>query len=291
LVSHSAHFARRSLTSFSSRVTAAFKRQPKKLRIIRQPRKIYQTENDKNFRIDIDLATCVHGYLSPSKKQPASLIVLGVQFVCLTKRGTFNRIKLDLDFQAEDGNRPSIIEHAPFVQEEHEKESHKKVRKTAKTEFDAHTDIDLRAGHSGTSVKTEEKKESSFTENYYGKGVSSTRAEEDGSRPGIWWNVKKSSDPDSKDDAGIESNYRFAVLLTRKNRERFNARMKLLVDAGWRFRAENRLSQVKYIKGQSPNLAFSPQIWYEGNCKGINRKRLGNFVKDGKLAKLTTMPR
>jgi hypothetical protein len=70
----------------SSKLAAAFCHNPSRLRIKPQARKIFQTESDKSFRIDIDIATCVHGYLAPDKKQPASLIIFAVQFVCLAKR-------------------------------------------------------------------------------------------------------------------------------------------------------------------------------------------------------------
>jgi len=48
----------------------------------------------------------------------------------------------------------------------------------------------------------------------------------------IWWNVKQSTNPVAKDNAGIKSDYRFAVLLTRLNNATFQARLNLFLDAG-----------------------------------------------------------
>jgi hypothetical protein len=275
----------------SSRFAAAFCHNPRTIRIKHKPRKILQTENDKNFRIDISVATCVHGFLTPDKKQPASLIVFAVQFVCLAKKGAFNRIQMDLDFEDVDGSDnpsyPEIIAHAPYIHEEEHNISYKQIKRMFKKDFTTHADIALVAGKAGISETITKQNEESFIKRYSGKAASSTRVDKKtGKQSGVWWNVKKSTDPDKSED-GINSNHHFAVLLTRVNKSDFQVRVRLFVDAGWRYLAENGGSKVKKIDGKSPDLRFSPELWYEGKCEGIDRKRLGIFHNDGKLTELT----
>ena len=141
----------------------------------------------------------------------------------------------------------------------------------------------------GASLEVTDQRESNYKDRYFSKGSSSTRLNAQSSRSGIWWNVKKSSDPDARDDAGIKANYQFAVLLTRPHNDRFSAKLTLLVDAGWRFKTEIQIPQkVKDSKGASTSLVFSPEVWYEGTrLPGIERTRLGEFRKSDMLVKLT----
>lgn len=198
---------------------------------------------------------------------------------------------MDLDFEEVDNNdnlsRPEIIAHAPYVREEEHDISFKQIKRMFKTDFTTHADINLAAGKAGMSETVSKQNEESFIKRYSGKAASNTRVnKKTGRKSAVWWNVKKSTDPDKSED-GINSNHHFAVLLTRDNKSDFQARIKLFVDAGWRYMAENGGSKVKKIDGKSPNLTFSPGTWYEGKRQNIDRKRLGIFQNDDKLAELT----
>jgi hypothetical protein len=209
-------------------------------------------------------------------------------------KGSFNRIKMTVNFEDQETpigkTQPAVIASAPFVFEEKQKASQTKSQASKKVENVAYTDINLVGGKGGVKHTESTEKITNTTQHYYGKGSSGTICNDAGTTTGIWWNVKKSSNPDAKDDAGIDSNYRFAVLVARHSNTPFHARMKLLVDAGWRFRAENRGSLVSFVKGESPSLIFDPQTWYEGDCAGIDRKRLGQFLEKKKVAGLTKIP-
>lgn len=150
---------------------------------------------------------------------------------------------------------------------------------------------------------------------YFGKGSSSTRPDASHRKCGVWWNVKKSSDPDSKDDAGIRPNYRFAVLLTRGHRtETFEAHIQLTIKAGsarrsQMFGPETAVSRPALMKRLSEALlgdevssaklipvVFDPKIKREGKCDGIDgkmidRKNLGKWADHERLAQLTLIRR
>ena len=260
---------------------------PKIERIIEQPRKIYQSPDGNNFKIDVDLKTCVYGYLSWSKRQPASLIIFGVQFACLRNHGTIRQMHLKVDFEDIYGNtppaNPGIISHVPF---EFERQNVKEidVEETRGVQSNVSATIDLVGVNQGVTHSKVEK----YKDVYFGKAAAETVANNKGIHSGVWWNVKQSTNPHAKDDAGIEPNYRFAVLLTRENNSDFQARLDLVVDAGWRHTVKNNFSQKVTGAGKKPNLNFSPTtLHYEGNCTGINRKRLGKFKSCAELQKIT----
>jgi hypothetical protein len=255
------------------------------------PRKIYQTPDGKNFNIDIELQTCVHGYLSRTKKQPASLLIIGVQSACLRRHGSFKRMHLRVDFENLRGlaptANPGIISHAPF---EVQRQNITKidVQQTDGVQDSIFANINIAGAKGGASKTVSHSKVESYKDLYFGQGASATISNEKGIHSGVWWNVKQSTNPHAKDDAGIESNHRFAVLLTRKDDSDFQARLCLLVDAGWRHRVENRFSGGMTFSAENPNLNFSPTIrHYEGNCMGIDRKRLGKFKDPAALSHLT----
>jgi hypothetical protein len=260
---------------------------PKIERVIKQPRKAYQTPDGNNFNIDIELKTCVHGYLSWSKRQPASLIIFGVQLACLRNHGTIKRMRLQVDFEDMHGNTPSanpgVISHAPF-EFERQNVSEINIEETRGAQSNVSATINLVGGNHGVTHSRVEK----YKELYFGKSAAATLVNDKGVHSGVWWDVKQSTNPHAKDDAGIEPNYRFAVLLTRKNDSDFQARLCLEVNAGWRHRVENNFSQKVTGAGKKPNLTFSPAtLHYEGNCTGINRKRLGRFKSCAELQKVT----
>lgn len=265
--------------------------QPKIHRVIEQPRKIYQTPDEKHFNIDIKLRTCVHGYLSWAKRQPASLIVFEVQFACIGRHGSFKRIKLRVDFEDLPGPgadaSPNIISHAPFEFEERENITEAQIQRTHGMQASASANINLVGGSGGAKLTLSREEISKHTAIYFGRGAAATVANDKGVSSGVWWNIKQSTNPVAKDDTGISPNYCFAVLVTRQDDADFQARLDLLIDAGWRHKAENHFSSKLPVKGQCPSLLFSPSTHYEGKSTGIDRNRLGRFKESVQLEQLT----
>ena len=147
----------------------------------------------------------------------------------------------------------------------------------------------------------------------------------------MWWNVKKSTNPKTGDDAGIPPNYLFAVLLTRSADASattpFAAQFRLFVEAGWahkkekiveivarhmttKGRKENKrglgerpssvhrpLSQeladfaAGNYEGRPQPMVFDPRLKFEGDCQGIDRMQLGKYTRPEKLVELTMRPK
>jgi hypothetical protein len=252
------------------------------------PITIWQTDPKKNFNINVQLEKAVHGYLSPDRPQRASLLVFGVQLVSLRRKAPFRHLKLEakvLETTGPSTTRPEILAHAPFVFEEALKKSEERVKSTR--EVGDHVDAEINAGvgrfRAGRDVRQKEVRDSIYR--YFGKGASAITVDEEGKRSGIWWNVKQSSIPYARDDAGIDPNYHFAVLLTRarNDKEVFKVRINLEVHAGLGYLFENGFSHVIRVK----DLDVDPRIWYVGDCKDIDRRRLEDFEAREKLVALT----
>lgn len=110
--------------------------------------------------------------------------------------------------------------------------------------------LDVLGSKSGVGIRTSDETTTRTTRRYHGTGSSGTLANSEGRITGIWWNVKRSSDPDAGDDAGIAANYRFAILLTRESRRaEFRMGLEMVVDAGWKYKLESRFSRIKVDDG------------------------------------------
>jgi hypothetical protein len=295
-------------------------------------RRIYQSRHDAEFKVDVDIKYCVHGYLAKDKKQPASLIVFAPQLICVGN-GTFNLFRLEVDFQdqKESGKlcEPTVTSTAPYSVEEHlydeiveYKNKFTKVKKKTKkiTATAGISEAPVQAGFGGelgSEVQNTDELEYSTKVHYFSKGSSNTRVDEDSNRRyGLWWNVKKSTNPKTGDDTGIPPNYLFAVLLTRNNDSTpFEAQFRLYSEAGWAHKREKMIEIITChltTKGnkEKPSLAhrplsqdladfgagngyrpkpmiFDPRIKYEGDCQGINQMHLGKYKNEDELEKLT----
>jgi hypothetical protein len=249
-----------------------------------------------NFNIDITLQTCVNGYLSWTRTQPASLLVFNVQLVCIGKKGSFSNVMMRADFEDIPGTRsasPVILAHAPFEFEEKQKETKLTISRSNKVQSEVSVPIGLPGGNGKLKQMSVKEVTSTGSVDYFGKGCSGTVASPEGRISGIWWNVKKSSDPNVKDDAGIDANYRFAVLLTRKSQSPFVIRIKMDVEVanmGMRYRLKGGASKV-LVGGDSLSLIANPKTYYEGDCTGFSRYNLGRLRRRQEMANLASVVR
>jgi hypothetical protein len=289
-------------------------------------RRIYQSQDNADFKVDVDIKCCINGYLAKDKKEPATLIIFAVQLVCVEK-GTFNHFGMEVDFIDKDGAtnpcRPEVISSAPFSVQERMNEMVTDVTVKATHVVTKVAEVNATAGagipgaKAGVDTRDTNEKEFKYKIRYFGKGSSNTRCDDSGLRNGVWWNVNKSSNPDAKDDAGIPPNYLFAVLVERSNDSApFEARIRLTVEAGWAHKMEKILQilagktstkrRPSSIKRRSHELihltaddceselepvVFDPRTKFEGKCENIDREMLGKYLKEGELAKLTVIPK
>lgn len=300
-------------------------------------RRIYQSQHDAEFKVDIDIKYCIHGYLAKDKKQPASLIVFASQLICIDN-GTFNLFRLEVDFhdQNESGQpcKPMIASTAPYSVEERLYEevvefknkvikAVKKIKKIRATAGVSEAPFKASLGGELGSEKQEtDELEYSTKVHYFSKGSSNTRVDEDsGRRYGVWWNIKKSTNPKTGDDAGIPPNYLFAVLLARAdNSTPFEAQFRLYAEAGWAHKKEKMVEIItRHLKtkgskdspssdrrslsqeladfaagnyeGRPKPMIFDPRIKFEGDCQRIDRMQLGKYKNEDELVKLTMRPR
>ncbi|KUJ15913.1 uncharacterized protein LY89DRAFT_98879 [Mollisia scopiformis] len=261
-------------------------------RSILHPFKVLQADPWKNFKIDIQLEKAVHGYLTPDRQQRASLLVFGVQLVSQRRKTPFKRLTLEaklMETQGSPSSRPEVLAHAPFVFEEALKRCEIEVQNARRVKDHAAASFNVGGAKIGIGREVTRSRTSRSIHKYFAKGSSATTVDDDGKCSGIWWNVKQSTIPDAQDDAGIDPNYCFAILLTRERNDKavFKVKINLEAHAGLSYLLENKFSHVIHVK----DLNVDPRTWHVGPCRSIDRERLGHFLKPENLVALTKSSR
>ncbi|KAL7915822.1 hypothetical protein GGI35DRAFT_430747 [Trichoderma velutinum] len=91
-----------------------------------QRQMIHVSSAKSRFKKTVELILCCHGWKNPDKKDPMTLIVLGVNLSCHDRSSRFQSVEIRLRF-GEDDQRdpvdtveacPQVVAYAPFVQEE-----------------------------------------------------------------------------------------------------------------------------------------------------------------------------
>jgi hypothetical protein len=84
--------------------------------------------------IEIELRTCVQGYLSRNPGQRTSLLIFSVHFAWLDTKVAFNRVMLDPEFEeisesSTQTAKTAIVAHAPFNTEEKQREKNTAIQR------------------------------------------------------------------------------------------------------------------------------------------------------------------
>ncbi|KAL7933622.1 hypothetical protein V8C35DRAFT_327589 [Trichoderma chlorosporum] len=91
-----------------------------------QRKMIYVSEKKSRFKKTVELVLCVHGWKAPDRKDPMTLVVLGVSLSCHDRDSRFQSVRIKLHFDEDDKRHPTdavkadpqVVAFAPFVQQE-----------------------------------------------------------------------------------------------------------------------------------------------------------------------------
>jgi hypothetical protein len=205
-------------------------------------------KRNRTCKIRVKLHTYVHGYLAPDEREAASLVVFSVSLNCSKRGRYFSRFKRDVEFfeihaigstsekysESKQAIGHAVLRHAPHWADSKERTTDVEKGKTRNAE------VNLNIGAKGakTGVNFGEKK--GTTETYQHKYLetcrSNTRCQPDSDIPvAVEWILRENNQPNAKDDAGLIPEVLFAVLLQRRDKEKFGVRLSLKADTGKRY--------------------------------------------------------
>ena len=255
-----------------------------------QRRNIHTSGKRSDHKIDIDLYTCVHGWLDQKKEQRASLLVFDAQLVCTKGKGIFRRAYLAFEFDdqtpSKSPSNPDVLAYAPFVEMESSHEVTEDV--SSRHQFEAGAGV---SSIGEASAKYTRERETSYQNRYFDKGTANRFYDAPRDRyNGVWWNLNHSQNPHDLD--GIRCNFRCAVLLKRSSDADFQGTFQLDVDAGSWYAVEKKFSHWRGVAEAETDdpINFHPSAPPQGEHQGIEPTRLGIWREDDKLRSLVKLP-
>ncbi|KAI1102143.1 hypothetical protein F4804DRAFT_313987 [Jackrogersella minutella] len=176
---------------------------------------IHVSNEMSKFRKTIETVLVVHGWETPAKTVPMTLIVLGVGLDCQAQNFRFESVRMWLGFYEDDEAdppntepaAPQVVAWAPFVQQEHWDEAEEAIEQN-----------DVKGGAVGVEyvakaeAKLERETKRSYTRKHFDRG-STDRLVHDDKVYGINWYCEQNG----LQKYGVKPYFHIAVLLKRSH--------------------------------------------------------------------------
>jgi len=241
--------------------------------------------NSTEFKASVRLAACIHGFLDSSVEQPkhASLIILEYTLNSLHEKHKYRSLFTELVFgcldeEADPILTPQIIAFAPFekavrargIDVEETRNTGKKIESLG---INTPTGVGVNLG--GKLGGEIEKK---YTRRYAQLLQASRHVSKDDllGYDTVWWNMQQNDE--LKD--GIPTTIRVAVLLERKNGDKFTAKFRMKLDVGTWYNALRKWNDFWGLCEIDDPIIFDPQLEPTKEVDGIIANNLGK-LSDG----------
>ena len=240
-----------------------------------------------SFKVDVRMVSCIHGIMSDSEPTLASLVVFEYHLVCTGGKYRYKSLETRLAFTSygpEDcQNGPLITAYEPSKQLE--KYAPTEVEHTKKWKAEGSLGARFAPADAGITLggETEEKYKSMS----YASLKAFPESPPDGtSEPcAIEWHFE----PNETTKMGMPDTFRVAVLIQRKNRDRFKCTFTLELHEGQLIAASKIVKKVFGRAESDDPVIFNPSLDPQGEVKGINASLLGEYKDPEKLRSLTTI--
>lgn len=237
-----------------------------------------------SYRVDVDLSTCVHGYLDSSATQRASLIVLEAQFAFVgqgPRRFRWADMSLKFVDDPSTPSKPDVISWAPFRFQEESDPTTIDVEEEKQGGGNISGGAGVVSGGANASVR----KKSSYQMRYFDRGTAGRFPNvKNNTYDGVWWTLQESLDPKQRN--GIRANSFFAVLIKRESDAPFIGDFQLIIEAGTWYSIRKAWETITCRAIPDDPINFLPSEPPQGKVTGIETNNLGKYTVKGELAKL-----
>lgn len=202
-----------------------------------QRQMLHVSSAKSKFKKTVELVLCAHGWKHSDRKEPMTLIVLGINLSCHTRHFRFQSVRIWLTFDEDNKRNPSdgviayphVIAYAPFVQQERWNVSTANI--TDNRELEAGLSVNQLAS---VNVSGSRSHEISYTRKHFDRG-SADRLYDD--KTGRTYGVEWYCEQNQLQKYGVQPNFHLAVLLGRlhdkENAISFKARFDMQIEAGF----------------------------------------------------------
>ncbi|UKZ47107.1 hypothetical protein TrVGV298_001321 [Trichoderma virens] len=224
---------------------------------------IHVSSTKSKFKKTVELILCVHGWENPDKKEPMTLIVLGVNLSCHDLNSRFQSVTIKLKFDEDDTSHPAntakanpqVVAYAPFVQQKRWNHTTATVTENRESGGDLGVDKYVQA-----KVSANNSSEFSYVREYFDRGSAHPIYDKQTRRlRGVEWYCEQNE----QQEYGVMPNFHLAVLLKRSHDEDraipFKAKFEMRTEAGSRYDFEQGLRRVfRGLKPEDDPVYFDP---------------------------------
>ncbi|PNP52251.1 hypothetical protein THARTR1_07460 [Trichoderma harzianum] len=228
-----------------------------------QRQMISVSEEKSRFKKTVELVLCVHGWKSPDRKDPMTLIVLGVNLSCHVRNIRFQSVQIKLKFHEDDKRdpadlakaHPQVAAYAPFVQQKLWNTTVAHVIDT--NQYGGKVGVD-QVGQAEVSVN--KSSEVSYTRQHFDRGSAHPLYND---RTGRIYGVEWFCEQNNQQDYGVMPNFHLAVLLQRSHDGdrplSFRAIFDMRAEAGFRHDIEQGLRRAfRGLRPEDDPVYFDP---------------------------------
>ncbi|KAL6814016.1 hypothetical protein V8C40DRAFT_255775 [Trichoderma camerunense] len=215
------------------------------------------------FKKRVELVLCVHGWKNPDKKDPMTLIVLGVNLSCHVRNFRFQSVQIKLKFHEDDKRdpadlikaQPQVVAYAPFVQQKLWNTTVTHIKDT--NQYGGKLSVN-QVGQADVSAT--KSSEVSYTRQHFDRGSAHPLYNE---RTGRIYGVEWFCEQNNQQDYGIMPNFHLAVLLRRSHDGdrpiSFKAEFDMRAEAGFRHDFEQGLRRAfRSLRPEDDPVYFDP---------------------------------
>lgn len=241
-------------------------------------RPVITDRQDAMFTVYVELASCVHGTLTPGGV-PASLIIFQYEIHCLQDNHVVNSLKTELEFAQTGTGSPIVIAYVPYIQ--------RTFHATTGTVDHSHG-FEIAAGvefaPAMADIRYSAEKGKSHEQEYFDKVESGRHYRTSEKRHhSVWW--RYSHNPDQ--NHGIVPAFRTGILLRRADTKPFCATLSLELDAGFRYKAGRKVKDFfgRQTEEEDDVINFDPSVMPFPSDTTIDSTSLGKLAKEAMLDK------
>ena len=242
---------------------------------------------DTPLKADVRMVSCIHGRMSDSEPTSASLVVFEYHVGCMggSYRCTSLKTRLAFTSYGPEGSqsRPLITAYEPSRQ----LESYAPIEVEYTKKRKAEGSLGARFAPAEAGITLGGESEEKYKSLHYASFEAFPESPPDGTPEpcAVEWQFRANE----KTQMGIPDTFRVALLIERKNLDKFKCTFTLKLHVGRWIAASNFIKKVVGRPEGDDPIIFNPLLEPQGEVKGINASSLGEYKDPEKLRRLTPL--
>ncbi|KAF4545352.1 uncharacterized protein LTHEOB_5185 [Lasiodiplodia theobromae] len=254
---------------------------------------VHVEDKMSKFRKTVQTVLVVHGWKTPERTEPMSLIILSVKLDCQKRNFRFQSARMWLSFGEDCGATPpdgeaapEVLAYAPFVASQNWNLSDENIENTTATGATLGADQYV---HANLELKKEVKRTSTRT--YFDRGSADFMVEEDRSHGVVWY-----LEQNELQKYGVRPEFHLAVLVKRQHDKDgkpipFSGMFDMRVEAGFIHDFED--ARRRFFRGGKPEdeaVYYDPNMEVQTGGRNNAGEKLKSRVKEDNLGELIGGP-